>query len=105
MSHDDEIFAMLSDEWSLEQEKLISKEAIIAQLEARVAALLVRQPEQFFQLMYRLDIAEDKVEAALTNQTNGMMNIALLIYERQLQKIISRKEHPTPPPEDADLTW
>lgn len=102
---DDEIFQRLSDEWSLQREGIISKENIILQLEARVSALLIRQPERFFQLMYRLDVSEPKVEAALTNQEHGIRNIAALIYERQLQKIISRKEQATKKPDDPDLVW
>lgn len=105
MQHDEEIFERLKEEWELKQEEIIAKETIVAQLEERVARLLVRQPEQFFQLMYRLDIAEAKVEAALTNQQQGIWNIALLIYERQLQKIISRKEQAAQKSDDPDLAW
>lgn len=105
MNHNEEIFEKLKNTWDLTGTPLVSKEVILQQLEARISEMIVRQPEQFFQLMYRLDISEQKVQQALFDPENGIRQIALLIYERQLQKIHLRASGKTTKSDDPDLEW
>ena len=85
----------------------ISEEAILKKLEERVIIFLERGADAFYQLMYRLDISEKKLNAIVANGENVALNIARLIYARQLQKIKSRLENKTPKPieDDPDLKW
>lgn len=99
----DAIAARLQAEWELQPPQLVSEATILAALEARVATLLQRNPEQFFQLMYRLDVSEVRVQQVLYGD-DATREVARLVYERQLQKITSRKNQPPQPP-DPELEW
>lgn len=85
--------------------ELIAAEDILQQLELSVSNLLEKDADAFFQLMYRLDISENKLTEALRDKENGVHKIALLIFERQLQKIRSRQERTTDKPKEDDLAW
>jgi hypothetical protein len=93
-------------EWGIEMPLLFSEKEILAMITKRVIELLEQTPEQFLQLMYRLDISETKLHGVL-QEADEAKQIARLIYDRQMQKIVSRKMHKaaTPPDEDADLKW
>jgi hypothetical protein len=95
----------LGAEWQLMLPDNISEEAILELLTARVVVILERGPETFFQLMYRLDISEKKLNAILDLE-NVAAKIARLIYDRQLQKIRSRLVNKmTRETDDPDLQW
>jgi hypothetical protein len=94
----------LQQEWGLQLPQTFSEEDILQQLADRLGALIEKGPEAFFQLMYRLDISEKKLTASLQDE-DVAGKIARLIYDRQLQKIESRKRHSTPKPEDDELAW
>ena len=79
----------LQHDWELVLSGNLSEEALLQLLADRVATLLERGAEPFFQLMYRLDISEKKLNAVLA-EDNVPQKIARLIYDRQLQKIKSR---------------
>jgi hypothetical protein len=71
----------------------------------KVVVILERGPETFFQLMYRLDISEKKLNAVLDDD-DVAAKIARLIYDRQLQKIHSRRTHREKSPnDDPELKW
>ncbi|MCH2045069.1 MAG: hypothetical protein MK212_13205 [Saprospiraceae bacterium] len=57
-----------------------------------IYALVDNNPEQLFSLLYRLDVDEQKVHAAMRLDAKEPTNIAIakLIIERQKQKIQSR---------------
>lgn len=81
------------------------EEELLRLLADRVATILQRGPEPFFQLMYRLDIPEKKLTAIL-HDDDAAQKIARLIYERQLQKMKSRREHKSGGNDgDEDLKW
>jgi hypothetical protein len=91
--------------WGLDASGLHTKEEILAALEARIGEILARDPMSFIQLMYRLDISEAQLDAAMDQPSVGAI-IAQLIWDRQVQKSILRKS--TPPRstgEDEDLHW
>ena len=95
----------LREEWGIEVPQLISEAAILKMLADRVVVLIDQGSESFFQLMYRLDIPEKKLHGVL-HEADFAEQIALLIYNRQLQKIESRSKYKTPNTDtDPDLRW
>jgi hypothetical protein len=99
-----ELQAELIRSFGLALPDLVSEEKIIAALTHRVDQLIAGNPDQLFSMLYRLDISERKIKAAMAGETEVTKKIAVLIYERQLEKIISRKNFKSPPPDD-DLAW
>lgn len=94
----------LAREWGLTISDNITEEAILKALAERVIVLMSKGAEPFFQLMYRLDISEKKLQAVLG--TNDVAErIARLIYDRQLQKIASREHFRNSASNDPDLEW
>src|SRR5690554_5063332 len=69
----------------------VSPEKIIMLLTYRINELLERNPDHLFSLLCRLDISERKIKHALESDHEPTKKIATLVYERQLEKIISRK--------------
>ena len=95
----------LKQEWGLVIPDTLSEEAILQLLRERVVNVLERGPDNFYQLMYRLDISEKKLNAVL-NDSDVAGKIAKLIYDRQLQKIKSRREYKVKKDVgDNDLKW
>lgn len=94
----------LADNLSLKAPELISEDTILNALAVKVAEMLQYNRDVFFQLMYKLDIDERKLQAAMTEQDISL-GIARLIYERQLQRIISRNSNRPTEAEDSDLEW
>jgi hypothetical protein len=101
---DQELNSILAHAFDLEIAETVSKEKIIEVLSWRVEKLLAANPDQLFSMLYRLDISEAKIKAAMFNEDVFAKNIAVLIYERQLEKMISRKRFAGEKPED-DLAW
>ncbi|PQJ10873.1 hypothetical protein CJD36_012950 [Flavipsychrobacter stenotrophus] len=79
----------LQQDYGLQVPDEISEETILKRLAERVAVLVDRGAEAFFQMMYRLDISERKLNEAI-GTPDVAEKIARLIYDRQLQKIRSR---------------
>src|SRR5580698_6035042 len=95
----------LGRDWDLRHPYTISEEAIMKQLANRIIIVMERGPETFFQLMYRLDISEKKLNAVM-NEDDVALKVARLIYDRQLQKIQSRMAYrKTHESGDPDLKW
>ena len=95
----------LREEWGVEIPDLISEAAILEKLADRVVELIGKDSEQFFQLMYRLDISEIKLNEAL-HDSDVPARIARLIYDRQIQKIYSREFFKKDNNDaDPDLKW
>ena len=94
----------LADDFGLAINDLVSKEKIIAALTWRVDQLIAGNPDQLFSMLYRLDISERKIKEAMATEHEVTKKIAVLIYERQLEKIISRRHFKSDTPED-DLAW
>ncbi len=101
----DETALALRQDWDLELPNTISEEAILQLLAERIVTILERGAETFYQLMYRLDISEKKLNAILDDE-NVPAKIARLIYDRQLQKIKSRHENRMRREDlDPELQW
>ncbi len=95
----------LQNEWGLQLPDIISEEEILKRLAQRVTVLIEQGPETFFQLMYRLDISEKKLNGVM-HEEYVAENIARLIYDRQLQKIKTRELFKSMNEEvDPELKW
>ena len=91
--------------WGLQKLDMISEEALLQMLAQKITEILQQGPEAFFQLMYRLDISEKKLNAVVGSE-DAARQIARLVYDRQLGKIKSRHDHrQTPGNIDPDLEW
>lgn len=101
-----EIAEILKRDWEISLPATVSEEEILNKLANRVAQLIESGPENFFQLMYRLDISEKKLNAVIGDE-DVAGKIARLIYERQLQKIKSREyfRNANTMKDDEDLSW
>jgi len=101
-----EIADILKRDWELSLPDIVSEEEILKRLAKRIEALVERGAENFFQLMYRLDISEKKLNEVIHGE-DVANKIARLIYDRQLQKIKSRElfRNTKPAQDDADLSW
>lgn len=78
------------------------EESLISLLAERVAELLPDQHDLLFSLMYRLDIDEQKIQRALSPlaQEPAERGLARLIWERQKQRVITRRTYQSPPLEE-----
>jgi len=94
----------LQGDWDIQLPDSLTEEAILQLLAAKIVAVLERGPEVFFQLMYRLDISEKKLNAVLLDQ-DVAMKTAKLVYDRQLQKIQSRQAFRGEQSDDPELKW
>lgn len=99
-----ELQSMLSRSFDIALPGLVSREQILAALSARIEQLIAGNPDQLFSMLYRLDIAEQKIKQAMNMPGSVSYKIAILIYERQMEKIISRKRFGSERP-DEDLAW
>lgn len=76
-------------------------------LEKRLGQLLERNPEEFFQLLYRIDIPERGLQNVLQQQ-DALVKLAEMVYDRQLQKVKTRlfyKSNQKAQPGDEELKW
>lgn len=99
-----EIFEALYKQWDLQSRDMVSEEEIKRQLARRILQLMDKTPEQFFQLMYRLDIPEQRLRTIWAD-ADAPDKIAALVYERQLQKLQSRHSNRKDNAKDPDLQW
>lgn len=101
---EEEIQKELFQSFGIETKALVSKESLIEALTFRIQQLLEGNPDQLFSMLYRLDISEKNLKKAMIDENGFSAIVAHLIYERQLQKINSRKENKRDFP-DEDLAW
>ncbi|MBN8670926.1 MAG: hypothetical protein J0L80_09585 [Chitinophagales bacterium] len=94
----------LAAEYGISFQGLVSEQEIIEKLALQVGAIAAKGPDAFFQLMYRLDIAEKKLTAAMIDK-QAAIEIAKLIYNRQLQKVRSRAYYKKDSNNDDELGW
>ncbi|MBN9483427.1 MAG: hypothetical protein BGO70_13175 [Bacteroidetes bacterium 43-93] len=100
-----EIAAAISSELGIQLGDVFSKEEIIDKLALKLAGVAEKGAETFFQLMYRLDIPERKLNQAMYDK-DAIHEIAELVYNRQLQKARSREFYKrNKPKDDEELGW
>jgi len=100
-----ETASALQHDWELVLPGTLSEDALLQLLADRIVTILERGPETFFQLMYRLDISEKRLNAVLGDD-DVPQKIARLVYDRQLQKIQSRlNNRMNTEDSDPELKW
>lgn len=69
---------------------------IVEEIRLRVNEMLDQNPELLFSYLYRLDVLEIKIKAALKDSTIPTdQALATLIWERQKQRLETRKKYST----------
>ena len=70
-------------------EEELNHQKMIDLLADKIAYMLEYQLEQLFSMMYRLDVSEEKLKAALMPNAEEPANVGLakLIIERQMQRL------------------
>ena|ERR1051325_1304665 len=67
-------------------------------LSKRIEEMIDHEFDKFVNLLYRIDINESKVKQALSQHpfSKGVEAVADMIIQRQLQKVITRKQYSSP---------
>jgi hypothetical protein len=104
MEYQEQLNEALQRELGLQLPAVITEDELLQMLADRLADLIARNPEDFFQLMYRLDIPETAMNKALS-QNDIPGELAKLVYTRQLQKIESRAKYGRAETDDPELQW
>jgi hypothetical protein len=83
------------------------KEDLQQKLEVYINELINQNFNGLLQLLYRVDVNEQKLKTALQQHAdkNSSSVIAALIIERQLQKITAKKEYVPPSSTDKEERW
>jgi hypothetical protein len=83
---------------------ILTEEALLRVLSNRVAYMIEHQLELLLSLMYRLDVAEDKVQMALSPLSGTAPNVAIaqLVIDRQKQRAYTKLHYK---PEDLGAEW
>jgi hypothetical protein len=86
-------FNLEASELSFE-ETTLSADILLDRLDKLVAYLLEKDFSRLLQILYRIDIPEEKLRQALaSNKGEPSTMIARLILERELQKVETRKRY------------
>jgi hypothetical protein len=106
MEHNEQelIRQSIQQEWGVELAGLVSEQEILNKLALQIGHIAAQGPDTFFQLMYRLDIPEKQLVSAMHDKQVAL-EIARLVYNRQLQKIRSREYYKNKPDAPSDLSW
>lgn len=85
----------------------LSEEDMIIQIERRVAELMERDMGLLMSYLYRLDIIESKINFCLDpkNPFHPYTCLATLIWERQKQRILTKKLFKQEKNIDKDWKW
>ena len=89
---------------SIEEKDAITEEELFLVLADRIAYMIEYQLEFLLSLMYRLDVKETKVEAALAPGAPEPANVGLarLVLERQKQRAFTKQYYKQDKLEDLD---
>ena len=89
-----ELIQQVNKELAITLPEIISIAELQSQLAIHINYLILHHFEQLVNLLYRIDVSEAKIKSLLQNQgdENAGNLIAVLIIERQLQKIKARKQ-------------
>ena len=83
---------------------VVSEEELIEMLSIKLKYLIDNRMEYLFQILYRLDVNESKVNAALSliHDEPAHIVLAKLIIERQKKKAETRIKYSSPDIDDED---
>ena len=92
---------LIRQQFDLEIDRAVDDE-VLERLAERIDQLLAGDLENFMSMMYRLDVAENKIQAALSPDHDEAPGLALarLIIDRQLQRIHTKQIYRQQPLED-----
>ena len=99
----DETRAVIATNFELETKRPIETEAeLLAELSSQIEWLMERRTEFLFSLLYRHDVEEKSIVAALDPSAAEPPSIGLarLVLERQKQRVLSKKTIKSP---DSEL--
>lgn len=102
-----ELKKSFKDSFELNTPETVSEEELLMLLERRLGILLERNLEEFFQMLYRIDIPENQLHEVLQD-SDALSALAKMVYNRQLQKVKSRLKYKASVNNsdiDADLKW
>ena len=72
----------------------LSTETVLKKLSYLVAYLMEKDFSRLLQVLYRIDVSEEKLKAALATQAQAPSDlIAQMILEREMQKVETRKKY------------
>ncbi|MCS6930028.1 MAG: hypothetical protein NZM43_11130 [Saprospiraceae bacterium] len=85
----------------------LDESAIVALIADRVSELLEEQPGYLMSLLYRLDVLEEKILPVVRGQSEEPIPLALarLIWERQKQRIATRRQVKPLPMDEETEEW
>ncbi len=92
---------LLRQQFELESAETASQD--VQQLLAnRIAQLLAGDMESFMSMLYRLDVSEIKIRAALSSSNQEAPNVTLakLIIERQHERMVTKRTYKQKPLDD-----
>lgn len=102
-----ELAKSFKEKFELEFPDNFSEEEIQLELEKRLGRLLEKNPEEFFQMLYRIDISEKSLQSVL-QEPDALTKLAKMVYTRQLDKVKSRlkyRDYFNKDAADNDLKW
>ena len=89
-------FSLAPEEFDLSQTEL-TRENLLQKLGKLVAYLMEKDFGKLLQVLYRIDIPEEKLKAALaSNEASPSEVVAQMIFERVMQKVETRKRYRQP---------
>lgn len=75
-------------------ESELSTETVLKRLSYLVAYLMEKDFSRLLQVLYRIDVSEERLKAALAAQEQAPSDvIAQMILEREMQKVATRKKY------------
>jgi len=97
-SHDIEISKKIEKELEISIPEKLSNEEMLKHIADRVEQMLKGDPDLLMSYLYRLDVEEKKINHALeTAITPAHVTFANLIWERQKQRIETKKKYKQDP--------
>jgi hypothetical protein len=96
------VISLITQDFGLTTQNPPNIAAFLAYLADVIAYMLEHQTDKLFGLMYRLDIDEHKIQAVFApfHAESPHVGLARLVWERQLERVKTRKTYTTPPVED-----
>lgn len=95
---DKEVSDKISNDLDLNLSNSFDEEEMLGVISLRVAELLRGDPDLLMSYLYRLDVEEKKINIALESSLVPVhMTFAKLIWDRQKQRIITKKKYKQDP--------
>jgi hypothetical protein len=96
------VVSLIAQDFGLNTQNPTNIAAFLAYLADVIAYMLEHQTDKLFGLMYRLDIDEHKIQMVFApfHAESPHIGLARLVWERQLERVQTRKTYTSPPVED-----